>query len=469
MNRGTQLIKNSVIIMLGKFATQFVSFILLPLYTSLLTTAEYGMVDFFTTYVQLFLPLATLLVEQGAFRYLLEYSDNLCNKKKVVTSSLSLIIILATIYLILFVFISPFIKNDYKFYVLAMLVVSAFSSWGLQIARGLKNMSVYAEGSFITTAVAVVFNVLFIAFFKTGVVGMLWATIISNVACCLYVCFKLRLHEYCEWKSNNKVVLMDMLKYSLPLIPNQLSLWIINFSDRGIVNIFLGTAANGILAISHKFSSIYSTIFGMFQLSWHEMGVMHFNDDDRDEFFTDMFAQVYRFFSSMCIGLIAVIPFIFPVLIKDNFQEAYATIPIYFVAVLCNITVGLLGVVYVALKKTREIAKSTIYSCIINVILHILLVKKIGLYAAAISTLVSYLCVMLYRMVDTRKYIKIKYEYGIYVLSLVIIGIVTLAYYSENMSVYVLAFGIALIYAVAVNMRLLKMVVCYIRDKLEHN
>ena len=49
MNQKKELIKNTLIISIGKFSTQLVSFLLLPLYTSLLTTSEYGAYDFLNT------------------------------------------------------------------------------------------------------------------------------------------------------------------------------------------------------------------------------------------------------------------------------------------------------------------------------------------------------------------------------------------------------------------------------------
>ena len=464
MSRGEELIKNTIIITIGKIATQFVSFILLPLYTTMLTTVEYGTVDLFTTYIQLLLPLVTLLIEQGAFRFLLECEKNEFKKKIIITNSCLLIIFQCLLYSILFIVLSSYIKNAFKYYVLIILIVSSFSGWALQIARGFRNLTIYALGSFLATFISILFNVLFIVVFKMGVKGMLIATIISNIGCFFYIFIKLKLHKYFDMIIIDRTIARDMIKYSVPLIPNQLSLWIINSSDRSIVNLFLGTAANGILAVSHKFSSIYSTIFGMFQLSWHEMGAVHLNDDDGDEFFTDMFAQAYRFFSAMCIGLVAIIPFIFPLLIKKSFAEAYYTIPIYLVAVLCNISVGLLGVVYVAMKNTSEIAKSTIYSGIINLLVHLGLIKFFGLYAAAISTYLSYFCIMVYRMIDTQKYIKIKYEYHIYLISSILVILVMIPYYINNLVLRLLGLLIALLYAILVNRKLVNIIVLKLKE-----
>lgn len=56
MSRAGELAKNTFIITVGRVATQFISFLLLPMYTVLLTSEEYGTVDLITTIVQLLVP-----------------------------------------------------------------------------------------------------------------------------------------------------------------------------------------------------------------------------------------------------------------------------------------------------------------------------------------------------------------------------------------------------------------------------
>lgn len=458
MNRGKKLLINTVVITVGKLSTQFVSFLLLPLYTTLLTTAEYGTVDLFTTYVQLLLPIVTLLIEQGAFRYLLDYLSQEEEERKIISSSFFMIVGQSILYTMIFVGLARFIHNDYKYYILALLISSSFSSWTLQLARGFRKLTVYAAGSFITVITSIAFNVFFIAVLHMGAEGMLCATFIGNIVCFAFVAFYLRLCSYIRIKSISKEVIRNMLNYSIPLIPNQLSLWIINSSDRTIVSLFLGTATNGILAISHKFALIYQTIFGMFQLSWHELGSVHFNDSDRDNFFTVTFYEVYKFFSSLCIGIIAILPFAFPLLINNAFSEAYYTIPIYMFAVLCNIVVGLLGVIYVAMKKTAEIAKSTMYSGIINLTVHLSLIRSMGLFAAAISTLVAYFVVMIYRVIDTKKYINIEYNCKYFIISCVAALVLLVPYYMDIVVLRVIGVVFAGVYVLVANWKTMTMI-----------
>ena len=69
MSRNTTLLKNTLIILFGKVCTQLISYFLLPVYTTVLSTEEYGTVDLLITYVTLIAPIITLQMEAAVFRF----------------------------------------------------------------------------------------------------------------------------------------------------------------------------------------------------------------------------------------------------------------------------------------------------------------------------------------------------------------------------------------------------------------
>lgn len=223
MNKEKQLLKNTAIISIGKICTQIITFFLLPLYTAVLSTEEYGIVDILNTLIFLLIPILTLQIEQGIFRYLLEKKDEKKEQQKVITSSLLFCALQTIIYLILFTIISPLIHNNYKYFLSVNLVANVFSSVLLQTSRGLQDNVTYAIGSFLSGFFTVILNVIFIVFFKMGAYGILTATLIGNVICTLYIVFKKKIYQYIKIKYFDKYVLKNMLKYSIPLIPNALS------------------------------------------------------------------------------------------------------------------------------------------------------------------------------------------------------------------------------------------------------
>ena len=143
MSRIKDLAKNTLIITIGRISTQFITFLLLPLYTALLTTEEYGTVDLITTLVQLFIPIVSLMIDQGVFRYLLS-SENENTKKEVISNAFFLLLGLNFVFIIIYLLLLPLITVKYKIWILLILVITAFSNLFLQISRGLKKTFDYA-------------------------------------------------------------------------------------------------------------------------------------------------------------------------------------------------------------------------------------------------------------------------------------------------------------------------------------
>jgi len=437
MERSEELTKNTFIITIGKISTQFITFLLLPLYTSLLKAEEYGTVDLITTIVALFIPILSLMIDQAVFRFLLACQTQE-EQKETISSAFIVLILLNCGFIFLYIILLLFIYQKYKIWILLILSITSFSNFFLQVSRGLKHINDYALGSFICSVVTTILNILCIAFLHMGAIGMLIATFAGNFICTLFLALKLDIIKYISLHYFNKECALAQLKYSIPLVPNQLSLWVMNSSDRFIVAFMLGAGANGILAVAHKFPSIYMTFFNIFLLAWHESGAIHYFDEDRDDFFSDMLGKIITIFSTMCMGIITILPFVFNVLVNDSYHEAYFNIPIYLIGFLFNVIIGLLGVIYVATKKTIEIAKSTLLAAFINIIVNLLLIKKLGLYAASISTFVGYIITMIYRIIDTRKYIDIKYNVKQYILIGFALSICCIIYYMNNKIISIL-------------------------------
>ena len=196
MNREKQLVKNTVIVAIGKICTQFISFFLLPLYTALLSTEEYGTVDLLNTYISLLLPLVFLQIDQAAFRFLIDVRDNEKEKRKLLSTIIFTIVVQSVLYLIVFAIIGQFINNQYKYFLATNVVASMFSNIMLQISRGLGDNSTYSLGSLVSGAGTIILNVLFIVVFKWGAYGMLSATLIANLLCAIFVFLKKKIYKY---------------------------------------------------------------------------------------------------------------------------------------------------------------------------------------------------------------------------------------------------------------------------------
>ncbi|HBA37532.1 MAG TPA: hypothetical protein DCY94_02290, partial [Firmicutes bacterium] len=332
MNREKKLINNTLIITIGKVCTQLITFLLLPLYTGILSTEEYGVVDLLNTLVALVLPIVTFQVEKALFRELIEVRSDDKKKTNIISNSFFSVVIQCSIYMIFFFIIYPFVDNRYKIFLATNVLANIFSSLFLQIARGLGDNKKYSIGSFISAFSTIFFNVIFLTVMHYGVYGMLIGTLLGQITCIIYLFMTLKIYRYLDISKLDKKVVKKLWAYSVPLIPNAISWWVFNASDRVIVSSFLGLSSNGILAAATKFSSVYITLYNIFDISWTESVVVNIDDDDIENYFNKIFNIIMKIFIALAIGIIAFMPFVYPILINEKFAFGYNLVPILVIA-----------------------------------------------------------------------------------------------------------------------------------------
>lgn len=451
MSKQNELVKNTAIITFGKICTQLVTFLLLPLYTKILTTEEYGTVDLVITYSSLLVPFITLALEQGLFRFLIDVR----NDKKRVSEYISTTFFVTGIISICIIVILGVVKlitnNILFFYFSLVLLGSIISAISLQLLRGLGDNIGYAFASSLSGIIQVILNVIFLIGLNLKAPGMMLATFLGNLSCGIFLMLRCSLFKVVRFKYVKKHIFLEMFKYSFPLIPNQISWWALNASDKVIVQAFIGVSGNGLIAVANKFSGVFINFANVFNVSWTESAVLHIHDDDAQEFFNKTINSVFKLFLSACCLIIVFIPFIFPVMINSQYNETYGLIPIFMLSSLCNIIVGLYGVIYVAFKKTKEISKTAIYAAILNIISHLILVKLIGIYAAPISTLIGYGVMAIYRYFDCRKYITVKFTNETMLFTTISVLVSCASYYSINLLVNIISLIFIFLLSIVIN------------------
>lgn len=456
MKKSKELVKNTAILLFGKVFTQFLSFFLLPLYTYMLPVADYGTIDLIITYITLFAPVVTIQQEMATFRHLIDARKDEELKGEIIRTSFRSTWIRLLLFIVPYFIVTIFVRWKYTYLVLACGVFMAFSHLLLQIARGFGDNIKYTIGSIIAGVITIVSNLLLICVFHWGAESILISMALANLCCDLYLFFALHIVHYLRMAKPSKALRNKMLKYSWPLVPNSISWWLINASDRTIVSIFLGVAANGIYSVAVKLPAIVGSFLNIFTLSWTESASVHINDDDRDEFFSSVAGNTLRIFSSLGILLIAILPFVFDIIIGGEYRSSYEYIPIAILGVLLNCLVSVYSAVYVAKKMTKQVATTSIFSAVINIVVDLVLVHFIGLYAAVVSTAVAYLIMAVYRHHDLKKYVKITYRKRDLVLAIVGLGVVSATYYSGNLVLYTVGLWLAIVYSIMQNWKIIR-------------
>ena len=440
MKREKELVKNTLIIFIGKICTQFLSFFLLPLYTKLLDSSQYGLVDLYTTYQTLIIYVVYAQIEQAFFRFLIDDRSNENNRKEISSTVITYYLLTSIILGLIFFIINLIFNIKYCFLLYLMIILCSLTNILLQYLRGLGDNVGYSLSSFICAISTVIANVIFLIYFHFGANGMLIGCIVGYIFSIIFMLFRTKLFRYYGFKFYNFITMKKLLLYSLPLIPNALSWWVMSASDKIVVFIAIGNTANGLLAVSLKFSTVYSNMYTMFHLSWTESASLNINEKDCDKFFSDIINSMIKLFGCIAIGIILIMPFIFGILIDSSYNFSYNLIPFYILSAFFNVIQGLYSVVYIALKKTKEIAKSTVVAAFINLFIDIVLIRFVGIYAAVISSIISYFVISVYRYIDIKKYINVPLNIKdiIVLLFLFVISLLNYFYFSKIINAVIL-------------------------------
>ena len=459
------LLFNTIIIGIGKFSTQIVSFLLLPLYTSILTPSEYGIYDLILTIATFLLPAITLLMEESMFRFLIDCNNDR-ERKGVISQTCIYATVSSIFFLSIALVINKFITIPYIYISIAYILSSIISGIRNAIVRGVGKLKLYAIINFIASLVNIILNVILIAILKWGVYGLLISGIVSNLLSSILVFWKLKIHKYVSFKLWNKDLMGKMIKYSIPLVPNSLSWTIVNLSDRFVISGIIGKDANGIYSMSYKFPNLMNTIYGFFYTAWKESSAKAVKDNDKEEFFNYIYKLLTNIMFSVSIGIIGCMPILFSIFIKEAYNESFLYIPILVISMYYNNMSGYFGGIFSGYKDTKIMGVTTIIGAIINLVVNLALINFIGIYAAAFSTLISCIVIYYYRKFKVKKYIKL--EKNNRIVGILILFFTLILYYNnKNIVIKFINLIIIPIYAIIVNKTIIIQTIKPIYNKIK--
>ena len=474
MNQKKQLMKNTIIIAIGKLSTQIISYLLLPLYTSQLDPSEYGNYDFICTLSVFLCPIITLLMEESMFRYLID-ADSKVQRKKIITQTIIYTFFGTVLFTIIAALIMGFGTDYTPMYITAIItfvISNILIGLSNALSRGLGKIKLYSVSNFILGISTIILNIVFILALNAGAEGLLWANTIANAFTAIVILAILKLPKYIG--KIDKPLMKNMIKYSIPLVPNSISWSIINMSDRIILTQMVSSAANGIYAMANKFPNIINVLYGYFYTAWKESAAKIVKEDNKNQYYNSIYHDAKRFLYAITICLIAVMPFAFPIFINEAYDEAYVYIPIVMIATYYSNLSSFYGGIFSAYKDTKIMGTTTIVAAVINLVIDLLLVNWLKIYAACFSTLIANLIVYFYRKKKLKKYLKLK-ELK-WQGPMLFLAIICLAYYSKYIpevgnnsvllwTINVISLVIAVLYSLLNNWKFIKGIINTIKGK----
>ncbi|HGJ9591285.1 TPA: oligosaccharide flippase family protein [Streptococcus pneumoniae] len=450
MSKYKELAKNTGIFALANFSSKILIFLLVPIYTRVLTTTEYGFYDLVYTTIQLFVPILTLNISEAVMRFLMK--DGVSKKSVFSIAVLDIFIGSIAFALLLLVnnlfFLSDLI-SQYSIYIFVIFVFYTLNNFLIQFSKGIDKIGVTAISGVISTAVMLAMNVILLVVFDWGLLGFFIANVCGYVIPCIYIVSRLRLWELFEIKIDKKLQ-WEMVYYALPLVLNILSWWVNNTSDRYIVTAIVGIQASAIISVAYKIPQILSTISAIFIQSWQISAIKIQEDKSDTTFVSNMLLYYNALLLIIASGIILFVKPISNILFGISFYSAWELIPFLIISSLFNAISGCIGAIMGAKMDTHNIAKSALVGMIANIILNIVLTFLMGPQGITISTLIASFLIF-YMRKDSVKEINSETYRAIYLSWILLVVEACLLIYMD--------FIIGALIAMVINLFLLKDVI----------
>ena len=388
------LVTNSIVFTIANFGSKVITFLMVPLYTYLLTPKDYGTIDLVTTISGLLIPLIFLCVSDAVLRYTM---SNKYSNKDVLSISLKIYIAGLALFGIVLFIISLFKDiNSYKFYLFCIVATNGLLLIFNQFLRGIGKVKEFAINGTLYTLMFVLSNFLLLVILKVGKSGYFLSLILANIICILYAVLISKAYKYITIRTSRDIFLV-MITYSLPLIPNSLMWWVMDASDKFIITYFLGVNANGIYAISKKLPTIIDTFHSIFNQAWQISAIEEVDSVNSVEFTSNVY-KIYTYLLFLIVsGLLVISRIVVEYLLSNSYCESWKYIPFLLLSVCFSSLSGFLSANFIANEKTSIIFKTTLYGAVVNTILNFILIPFIGINGAAIATMASYYMVLIIR------------------------------------------------------------------------
>ena len=419
------LAKNSAIFAIGTFGSRVLQFLIVPLYTYVLSTTEYGKIDLFTSTISLWLPFVTLLIQESIIRFL---TAKEITEQEAINIGFNTFLCSCFFSLIASIIYGYLFHSQFVLLFFVCLILNSYIAIFQNYLKACDQVQAFTISGLLNTFLFLTGNVLMLTVFKAGILGYFYSMLFSLVCTSIYITLKARVLINIRVGYINYSILKMMLKYSLPLIPNNLMWWIMNAGDKYVINFYLGDSANGIYSVSIKLATILSTIFGIFMQAWQLSAIKEKGDENTKNFYNKVYVTIMALLLTSSTIIITFTKILFIFVFSKSYFDANTYSPLLCVATIINCLATFVGTTYIVNKNTKKAFSTTVIGALVNVVLNIILIKPFGLAGVAIGTIVGYIVVLILRIMDMKRFLDMNFDWGRSICSMLIVTLLSTIY-----------------------------------------
>lgn len=410
--RAKKFVKDLGIYAVGNLGAKMITFLLIPLYTHYITdTADYGYYELVQTISFCFIPMLCCQMTDGGFRFLIETKDIdrhraiISYVAKLLTRNSLVLVALAAVYGFLF-------PTRHLEYIIAYGIFQTAYEVVVQLVRGLGYTKYFVLAGILNAATTAVLSTLFLCLFGFGIEGIFLSIIMAKVVTILVLNWRVGLwRNYISGAYIDKGIAKELLKYSLPLIPVAIGWWFVSANNQFFIERYLGLTETGYYGIVGKFTGILYMLCYIFYQTWQQNAIEQYNSPDRNLFFSSVFNN---YFFLLC-ALVSIFPFAlrfnYSWLVGENYQDSSQYMFLNSLYVMAFSLAAFFEIAYQCAKRTARILPSLLLSIAVSIACNFLLIERLGVNGVIISSILTYSSLLIYRLFDTRKFIRIRFDW----------------------------------------------------------
>src|SRR3954469_19628349 len=203
-----------------------------------------------------------------------------------------------------------------------------------------------------------------------------------------------------------------MLRWGLPTMPAELSLYSLNFIDRVLIVRLVGLGDAGLYSLSVKFAQAVNVLVKGFQLAWPPLAYSIRDDDEARR----AYAVIVTWFTAACTfvvtGMWLFSRWIVRALAAPEFYGSFKAIGLIATGATLYALYMVLVVILGRTGRTEFNFPAVIGATIVNVALNLALVPPLGIVGAGLALVASYIVVLILMYVFTQRLFPVPYEWS---------------------------------------------------------
>ncbi len=392
-------------------------FILIPLYTHVLSTGEYGTLELLSRTTDILVLVMFMGVRQAFIRFYFEHDDTEW-QKTVVGTTLALVltssIIIALIFFPFRGLIAGTLFNNPASGIFFVFVV-IFLPLDLLVKIGMTHLQIqmksikYVTINFIRFILFIASNYILVYMYKMGIIGVLFTNV--WIAAIVGFVFLFFLIKWTHLKISFHIM-KKLLKFGLPYLPTAFFGFIIMNSDRYFLKYCSSLEDVGVYALGYKIGMFgVAVLMDPFGKIWSPFLYENYKNSDGPELISKVFTLYTLISVAVGTAISVASPVVIPLISGKSFHDSYKLVPLIclgsiFYGMACLADAGIL------------ISKKTIYkpfifgsACIIGVGSNIILITKYGALGAAMAIAITFLALLIINYVVAKRFYSFKIEY----------------------------------------------------------